>query len=69
MTRWQEKREGRIGNTAERFDAPAGHFSRSPKGRGPFVLWRRRSSLMGAVPTSLLASCQKPKCPASRPRA
>jgi len=54
MAEWQEKGEGRIGNTAEPFDAPVGHFSRSPKGRGPFGLWRCRSSLMGVKPTSLL---------------
>jgi hypothetical protein len=34
MAGWQEKNEGRIGNTAEIFDAPAGHFFRSPSGRG-----------------------------------
>jgi hypothetical protein len=59
MAEWQEKCLGRIGNTAEHFDAPVGHFSRSPKGRGPFDLWRRRSSLMGVMPTSLLTPGQR----------
>jgi len=49
MAEWQEKSEGRIGNTAELFDTPAGHFSRSPSGRGPFALRLCRSSLMGYV--------------------
>jgi len=63
MIEWQEKGEGRIGNTAEPFDAPVDHFSRSPKGRGPFGLWRRRSSLMGFAPTSLLTPGQRRKMP------
>jgi len=45
----QEKSEGRIGNTVELFDAPAGHFFRSPPGRGSFGRWLCRSSLMGYV--------------------
>jgi hypothetical protein len=49
MTEWQEKSGGRIGNTAELFDAPVVHFSRSPSGRGPFGPWLCRSSLMGYV--------------------
>jgi hypothetical protein len=49
MAEWQEKSEDCIGNTVELFDAPIGHFSRNPKGRGPFGLWRRRSSLMGCL--------------------
>jgi hypothetical protein len=64
MTEWQEKGDGRIGNTAEPFDTPVGHFSRNPKGRGSFALWRRRSSLMGySSPrrSSLLASDQNPQ--------
>ena len=63
MAEWQEKREGRIGNTAECFDAPVGHFSRSPKGRGPFGPWRCHSSLMGVKPTSLLIPSQGTKMP------
>jgi len=42
----QEKREERIGNAVERFDEPGRDFRRNPKGRGPFVRWRRCSSLM-----------------------
>jgi len=64
MVEWQKKGEGRIGNTAEPFDAPIDHFSRSPKGRGSFDLWRRRSSLMGSSSphrSSLLASGQNPQ--------
>jgi hypothetical protein len=30
MAGWQEKGEGRIGNTAKPFDEPAGHFNRNP---------------------------------------
>jgi hypothetical protein len=30
MPGWQEKSEGRIGNTSELFDEPAGHFNRNP---------------------------------------
>jgi len=63
MIEWQEKGDGRIGNTAEPFDAPVSHFSRSPEGRGPFDLWRRRSSLMGCSPTSLLTPSQRRKMP------
>ncbi|HEY5084232.1 MAG TPA: hypothetical protein VII48_06925, partial [Rhizomicrobium sp.] len=69
MAEWQEKDGRRIGNTAEPFDKPVGHFSRSPKGRGSFGLWQRRSSLMGHLSplrSSLLA--REPKSPASRPR-
>jgi hypothetical protein len=60
MVAWQEKSEGRIGNTAELFDAPGGHFSRSPKGRGRFARWLCRSSLMGYSPhrSSLRATGQ-----------
>ncbi|HWF65083.1 MAG TPA: hypothetical protein VN685_10765 [Rhizomicrobium sp.] len=60
MAEWQEKGEGRIGNTAEPFDEPVGQFSRNPKGRGPFGFWRRPSSLMGLSPHrfSLLAKSQ-----------
>jgi len=53
MAEWQEKGAGRIGNTAEPFDAPVGHFFRNPEGRGSLGLWRPyasatdRSSLMG----------------------
>jgi len=46
MAEWQENGAGRIGNTDKPFDAPDGHFSRNPKGRGPFGRWRRCSSLM-----------------------
>jgi len=63
MAEWQEKDGGRIGNTAEPFDAPVGHFSRNPKGRGSFGLWRRRSSLVGCSSpprSSLLARNQNP---------
>jgi hypothetical protein len=63
MAEWQEKGDGCIGNTAEPFDAPVGHFSRNPKGRGSFGLWRRHSSLMGyASPhrSSFLARNQNP---------
>jgi hypothetical protein len=63
MAEWQEKGDGRIGNTAEPFDTPVGHFSRNPKGRGSFGPWRRRSSLMGySSPhrSSLLARNQNP---------
>jgi hypothetical protein len=60
MAEWQEKGDERIGNTVEPFDTPVGHFSRNPKGRGPFGLWRRHSSLMGLSPhrSSLLARNQ-----------
>jgi hypothetical protein len=58
MVEWQEKSDGRIGNTAELFDAPVNHFSRSPEGREHFGLWRCRSSLMGVKPTSLLTPSQ-----------
>jgi hypothetical protein len=34
---WQEKREERIGNTVERFDAPVGDFRRNPSGRADFA--------------------------------
>jgi hypothetical protein len=64
MAEWKKKGAGRIGNTAEPFDAPVGHFSRNPKGRGSFGLWRRRSSLMGySSPhrSSLLAGDQNPQ--------
>jgi hypothetical protein len=47
MAEWQEKGAGRIGNTAEPFDAPVGHFSRNPKGRVSFAPWLRHSPLMG----------------------
>jgi hypothetical protein len=63
MVEWQEKSDGRIGNTAELFDAPVNHFSRSQKGRGPFDPWRCRSSLMGVKPTSLLTPSQMTKMP------
>jgi hypothetical protein len=63
MPEWQEKSEGRIGNTAELFDAPIGHFSRSPKGRGPFGRWRCRSSLMYFLYTALLSPSQRAKIP------
>jgi hypothetical protein len=49
MAVWQEKSAGRIGNTAKLFDTPDGHFSCNPEGRGRFVLWLCRSSLMGYV--------------------
>ena len=76
MAEWQEKCAGRIGNTAEPFDAPVGHFPRNPKGRGAFAPWlshavaTNRSSLMGyASPSiataygrsSLLARDQNPQ--------
>ena len=63
MAEWQEKGDGRIGNTAEPFDAPVGHFSRNPKGRASFGPWRRRSSLMGYSPhrSSLLTRNQNPQ--------
>jgi hypothetical protein len=70
MAEWKEKGTGRIGNTAEPFDEPGGHFSRNPKGRGSFGLWRshavatNRSSLMGyASPhrSSFLARGQNPR--------
>jgi len=64
MIEWKEKGAGRIGNTAEPFDAPVGHFSRNPKGRWSFGLWRRRSSLMGNSSlhrSSLLARDQNPQ--------
>jgi len=64
MAEWQEKGAGRIGNTAEPFDAPVGHFSRNSKGRGDFGFWRRPSSLMGysSPPrSSLLARNQNPQ--------
>ena len=61
MAKWQKKGEGRIGNTAEPFDAPVSHFSRSPEGREIFGLRRRYSSLMGFSPhrSSFLAGDQK----------
>jgi len=34
MAEWQEKGDGRIGDTAETFADPVGHFSRNPTGRG-----------------------------------
>jgi hypothetical protein len=76
MAEWQEKDDGRIGNTAkpgvyppaalraDRGDAPVGHFSRNPEGRVSFGPWRRRSLLMGyASPHrfSLLAGNQNPQ--------
>ena len=36
MPGWQESREGRIGNTAERFDAPVGHVFPQPEGTRSF---------------------------------
>jgi hypothetical protein len=68
MAKWQKKGEGRIGNTAEPFDAPVSHFSRSPEGRAIFGLRRshavatNHSSLMGFSlhrSSSFLAGDQK----------
>jgi hypothetical protein len=63
MAVWQEKSAERIGNTVKLFDEPDGHFSRSPKGRGPFGRWRCRSSLMYFAYTSLLPPGQRAKMP------
>jgi hypothetical protein len=42
----QKKGEERIGSTVEPFDKTGRDFRRNPQGRGPFVRWRRCSSLM-----------------------
>lgn len=61
MAEWQQNGDGRIGNTAEPFDVPVGHFFHGPKGRVILGLQRRRCSLMGFCPnrSSVLAGDQK----------
>jgi len=62
MAEWQEKGDGRIGNTAEPFRRTSRPFFPQPEGTR--VFWPLATSLVAHglyKPTSLLAPGQKPK--------